>query len=140
MGKGFYSTAIGISFNKIISYYDYNFLAEYHYSFKRQFNEVKVTPQGGASTLISAGITPNLGPIRLGASLMYSNEFSSQVEGKINSKSNNRYFYELGFTINYSITEYSISLNYADQTFLGVASNTTLSKTIGLSLVKFFPL
>lgn len=140
MGKGFFTTALGFSFNKLISYYDYNFLAEYHYSFKRKFDDVEVTPKGGVSSLISLGVSPYLGNFRMGTSLMYSNEFSTKVEGQVNSKSNNRYLYEVGVNASYSYDEYSISLNYSDQTFLGTASNTTLSKTIGISLFKYFSL
>jgi hypothetical protein len=140
MGKGFFTTAIGFSFNKVISYYDYNFLGEYHYSFEREFDDIKVSPKGGASTMISLGLTPYLGSFRFGTSLLYSNEFSTKVEGGLISKSSNRYFYELGLTMSYFINDYSIGLNYSDQTFLGTASNTSLSKSLAITLLKSFSL
>ena len=142
LGNGFYTAAVGISFVKIIYNYDFLFMTKIYQSLTRRFNQnnesLRVRPGFGHSALLGGGISPSGGNFRLGGTLLYSREGSSAIEGNTSSKSNARYYWEAGLSASYLLNKYSISLSYNDQSFFGQASNTTLSKSINLSVIKFF--
>ncbi len=145
LGNGFYSTALGVSFVKSIVQFDYLFMGEIHQSFKRSFEQngenLSVTPKLGGSFLIGGGWSPNNGNLRLGTTLLHSRGGRRKIEGSINNISESTMFWEIGVSAAYLFNDdISLSLSYQDQTFLGTARNTTLSKIASLSLIKFFEL
>ncbi|RLA62674.1 MAG: hypothetical protein DRQ88_08860 [Epsilonproteobacteria bacterium] len=137
-GGGFFKTSIGVGLVKIIKTMDFQAMGEVHQGIKRSFDNITVDPSGGHSFLLGAGFNP--GNFRFGSSLLYSYEGIAEINGQINSKAQSRYFWELGFNVNYLIDGFSIMAYYSDQSFFGKAKNTTLSKTLGIGLMKFIEL
>ncbi len=147
-GSGFYTTAIGVSLMKTINSFDFLLLSEIHQGFKRSFEAqgqglseaLKVTPGLGGSVLLGAGLSPFNGNFRLGQTLLYSREGKRRTERRTSSSSKSNYFLELGFSASYLFSDVSLSIGFQDQSFLGQASNTSLSKLLSASVVKFFDL
>lgn len=144
LGNGFSTTALGFSFVKIISNLDFLLMSELHLPFKNEFQQendsITVRPSLGGSFLLGAGISPWNGDIRFGGTLLYSREGSREISGPIDSVSEKVYFWEGGINVSYLMDSYSLNLFYKDQSFFAKAKNTTLSKIIGLSFIKFFEL
>lgn len=144
LGNGFYTTALGLSFVKAVSHFDFLVMTEIHKAFKRNFEEnseaLSVRPKLGGSLLLGAGYSPFNGNLRLGWTLLYSKEGGREVQGEELITSEASSFWEIGANASYLFGDVSLSLGYRDQSFLGKASNTSLSKSVNVSLVKFFEL
>lgn len=144
LGNGFYTTAFGVSFIKTIYSFDYLFMGEIHQGFKRRFDvgesSFTVKPSIGYSGLVGAGHNFSNTNLRLGGTILYSREGKRSFVGDISSISNSSHFWEVGISISYLINDLSFSLNYKDQSFLGKAINTPLSKSINASITKFIEL
>jgi len=139
-GGGFFKTSIGIGLVKNIKSMDFQLMGEIHQGVERSFEKITVDPSGGHSFLLGFGYSPGQGNLRLGSALLYSYEGAPEINGQINTLAQSKYFWELGLNANYLIGSYSIMAYYSDQTFLGKAKNTTLSKTLGIGLMKFVEL
>lgn len=144
LGNGLYTTALGASFIKTIQSFDLLFMSEIHQGVKRDFelsgSQFSVLPRLGFSALLGAGLSPFAGNLRIGATLLYSREGERVIRGTINNISTPLYFAELGINVSYLYQNWSFQASYRDQTYLSVASNTPLTKSLGLSAVKFFDL
>jgi hypothetical protein len=139
-GGGFFKTSIGIGLIKNIKTFDFQLLGEIHQGFERSFENISVDPAGGHSFSFGMGFSPGQENLRFGSALLYSYEGAAKINGRINTKAQSKYYWELGLNVNYLIGSYSIMAFYSDQTFLGKAKNTTLSKTLGIGLMKFVEL
>ena len=144
LGNGFYTTALGLSFVKTIYSFDLLFMSEVHKGLKRKFKQnsesFSVTPNLGGSGLLGIGYSPYNGNFRIGGTLLYSKEGSREITGNTSTTSNPSYFWEAGVNVSYLLNDISFSIAYRDQSFLGEASNTTLSKSVNASIIKFFEL
>lgn len=120
-------------------------MAEIHQGYKRSFSQanqdITVTPRLGSSAMFGLGFSPYNGDLRLGTTFLYSSEGKRKIEGDINNVSERAEFLELGVSASYLILDsLSATLSYRDQSFLGVANNTTLSKAATFSMIHFFEL
>lgn len=144
MGNGFYTTSLGLSFIKSITWLDFVLMGAAHYKAPRTFysenQRYRVTPRPGFSGLFAIGISPFYGNFRLGSSLAYSREGKIKITGDFASESEKSYYYEVGLSLSYLVNDYSIGLAYTDQAYLGESSNTNLTKTLALNLIRFFSL
>ncbi len=145
LGNGFFSTALGMSFVKTIGQFDYLFMAEIHQGYKKSFSlpsqNITVTPRLGSSAMFGLGLSPYNGDLRIGATLLYSSEGKKKIEGDTNNVSERAEFLEIGVSASYLIFDsLSATLSYRDQSFFGVANNTTLAKSATFSMIHFFEL
>jgi hypothetical protein len=140
--RGFYSTSLGLALIKQIKTWDLLFMTEYHRSLKRQFegNEsLEVRPGFGYSSLLSLGYAPFTEPWRVGVSFGVSFEEGAELVN-LSEKQSDKYSTEAGLSLSYLLHSYLMSVNYKDQTLLSWYKNTTLDKSIVLSLIKFYEL
>ena len=86
-GRGFYRSAAGVVFVKVMSEFDILGSFEGSYEFKRSFSSndlsistISVTPGFGASTLISLGYSPNNTNFRIGSSISYRYRSGREIE------------------------------------------------------------
>lgn len=144
LGNGLYTTALGMSFVKTIYSFDILFMSEIHKGLKRKFEQnsesFSVNPELGGSALLGIGYSPYSGSFRIGSTLLYSQEGSREIVGNTTTVSRSSYFWEIGVNLSYLFNDISFSIAYKDQSFLGEASNTTLSKSLGVSIIKLFEL
>ena len=90
--------------------------------------------------MMVAGVSPWNGLLRLGGVLVYAKEGKRSISGDINSEGEKLSYLETGFDISYLLSDYSLSLAFRDQSYLGEAKNTTLTQSLSLSVMKFFEL
>lgn len=140
-GRGYFTAAVGSLFVKRWSRWDAFAIPEVHYSFARQF-----TPPGGAEPYqvipgwggsLALGLGWNADAIRAGFRIQPVYE---QPRSILATSSSSRTSYQLtwdtGLDLSYLLNEsWTVSCAYSDQTILGPAVNTTLSRTFSLSLL-----
>ena len=140
-GKGFYSTSLGVALTKNISNFDIIVMGDYNYNLKRKFSDSsEVHPGNGFTSLISFGYTPTQTSFHFGVGALYSYESSASVKGDITSVSNSKYTTELNLYSSYLFNGFSLMGQYSDQTFWGQSKNSFLTKSLQISLMKFFDL
>lgn len=147
-GRGFYRSAAGVVFVKIISEFDFLGSFEGSYEFKRVFNSndlssssISITPGLGASTLISLGYSPSNTNFRIGSSISYRYRSGREIEiQKETSHAISMGLLNFGLNLSYIHKLNSINFSYSDDSFFGTAKNMALAKTIGLSVSQFIDL
>lgn len=138
-GKGYYSVNTGIFLVKRWNYWDAFFAPQVRYSFSRKFEEqnVEIYPGFAGAAIVGGGVSPSFVPsFRLGAwiqSLYQQPQRSKSSVGE--SVSHSQLVWDVGVDTSYAFDDHwSLHLNYTDQTLLGPAINTTLSRTVAFSL------
>ncbi|MEQ1722576.1 MAG: serine protease spb1 [Pseudobdellovibrio sp.] len=138
-GRGFFSIGLGTTLTKTWINWDANTTLEVHKSFDKVVsnsqNVGNIMPGFGNSLSIGAGYS--IGDLRLGSSLSWFNEDAINVEGTTSSKGSEQKYAALTASANYLFKDnWAGSLSYTDQTVLGDPTNTTLSKSVQISLQK----
>lgn len=145
IGRGFYTIGMGSLLVKRWSHWDAFAIPEVHYSLERTFLDVgssvgsdsmTVAPGWGTSLAFGVGYSPSSSPMRFGMSLQ---PIYSQPKRVIFSGGESLASYQLTWDASFDVTylvssEWSVNANYSDQTLLGPAINSTLSRTVALSL------
>lgn len=138
-GRGFWSLGAGTILTKNWVQWDVLGTLEIHRRFEKEVSnenfQGKVTPGWGHSAAIGAGY--NLQNLRLGTSLSWNNE-DTITDGNQNiyTFAKERYA-TFAALASYTFPQnWAGTLSYADQTLLGDPTNTTLSKTISISIQK----
>ncbi len=143
-GRGFYTTSIGAAAFKIFTPVDLYFASEFSRGFKRNFETnsgpISVNPRYTFSSSVGAGISPWSGQWRYGFNLSYNMEARQDIEGRNISGGQARYLWDTQLNASTMLNNYSIVFSYSDQTLIQKAKNIGLSKTLGLSLMKFIDL
>lgn len=139
-GNGFYSVSMGGIFLKRWNTWDAFFMTEVHYSFPRNFEnftgKFQVIPGLGGSLGGGLGWSPGGGSLRLGMRvqprvdqprLIPSRDLSGVRKSWASSC-------DTGFDLSYLIgSNKTFMVSYTDQTLLGIAQNSNLNRTVGLS-------
>jgi hypothetical protein len=138
-GRGFFSVGLGTTLTKTWTNWDANTTLEIHRSFDKIMsnsqNVGNIMPGFGNSLSVGAGYS--IADLRIGSNLSWFNEDAVDVEGTISSKGSEQKFAALTASVNYLFKEsWAGSLSYSDQTILGDPTNTTLSKSVQISLQK----
>ncbi len=143
-GKGHASLSLGVLLLKTKSVTDFQLMAEIHKGLNRRFEKRKLhlNPGFGASALFSIGYSPGNNPWRWGISLSPHYE-SSKILTFSNKtfKTDYEFYWDSTLSGSYLYSPYT-SFNFAitDQTLLGPAHNTSLSRTFALNVQKRWPL
>ncbi len=142
-GRGFWIPSVGVFFTKTWGIFDAYLLTEIHRSIPRSFEvdgeELRVDPRWGGSVGLGAGVSPfrnkYLNGLRFGLRIQPSYNQSKSVtinETKLSSDTPQKVC-DTAAEINYLLFEdWSFFAVYNDQTLLGPAQNTTLSRTLAL--------
>ena len=146
-GQGFWTFATGILLLKKWRFCDSYFMPELHYSLERTFNHssaaesVSVSPGFGASAPIGIGYSPGAGSIRIGSRLQPTYASSKRVRSNIGeSYTSKQLSWDLSLELGWVIEEnWSLNASYTDQTVIGPAMGTTLSRSVALSLQHRWP-
>jgi hypothetical protein len=140
VGRGFYTVALGSLLVKRWSSWDAFLIPELHYGFARRFDVTElhdaetVSPRLGASVGFGGGWS--YGPLRVG--LRFQPVYNQPK--KIQTSSNVVYAgYQLSWDTGADLTylvgdDWSVTGSYTDQTLLGPAVNSYLSRTFALML------
>ena len=146
LGTGFYRMAFGALFLKTWRIWDASFTPEAHYSLPKTFSDgsgsaLRVRPGFGASADLGLGYNFVGLPFRLGVRLqpVWNQARAIAMDG-MNPRSSDQWVWNAGFDFSYLVSEqWSTTASYTDQTLLGPAVNTTLSRTVALSFQRRFP-
>lgn len=146
LGTGFYRTAIGALFLKAWRVWDASFTPEAHYSLSKTFtdgsgNPLHVRPGFGASADLGFGYNFIGLPVRLGFRLqpVWNQARAIEMDG-MSSRSSDQWVWNAGLEFSYLVSDqWSATASYTDQTLLGPAVNTSLSRTFALGLQRRFP-
>lgn len=143
-GRGFWALGIGSSLTKTIRMWDFASLFEIHRSLPKTFDSaqaggvITAHPGWGGSLNLNAGW--NKGDFRLGTGLAWNYEDAVNVTGAVDSKGAPQRYATGSLVASYMWSQdWAGNFTYADQTLLGSPLNTTLSKSIFLSLQRRWP-
>lgn len=138
-GRGFWALGIGSAFTKSWTHWDANSTIEIHRSFEKTVNNTqingKIRPGTGASLSFGSGY--NMRDLRLGGSVSWNYEDPIEVENETSQASAQR-FATGTLLASYVFPEshWAGTISYADQTWFGSPTNTSLSKSFSLSIQK----
>ncbi len=138
--RGFWTVAAGFALVKTWGNWDALMSAEVHRPFARSFSgsdgqTLALEPDLGASGTAGIGFSPMGGSLRLGLSLAVVHEGEIQARGEFGSRSESQRVWNASAQAAYLISsDWSTSLAYADQTLVGPAKNTSLSRSLSLTL------
>jgi len=141
LGKGIFATGIGGFFVKRWSTWDVYTITEIHYGFSRTFqlstgNSRTLGSGLGGSCSIGVGVSPGAGNFRIGLRIqpLYESPRINSDSG-VPSQISYQLSWNTALEASYLIdTAWAINASYTDQTLLGPAVNTTLSRTFALGL------
>lgn len=137
-GHGFWALGLGSTFIKSWVHWDANMTFEVHRAFEKSVNTSqlngKVKPGTGGSFALGSGY--NLQDFRLGAALGWSYEDPVQVENDLSQASPQRYATGTLLASYLFRDNWASTMSYADQTWFGSPTNTSLSKSISISIQK----
>ena len=140
-GKGQYSSALGLVFTKIIKSFDWQIFGEYRYLYSEEINGKSISSSTGDSQGITIGYSPSNGAIRLSAGITRNHYSDKDITiNNVLQNSDREDFWDFELGMNYMVNDSTYTLSYTDQTILGSAQNTTLSRTISISWLERWPL
>lgn len=138
-GRGFFALGAGTVLTKSWVRWDANLSAEWHQAFPKPVSNSQmigniVPGQGGSFSL---GTGYNLNQLRLGTSLAWTYEQAINVEGTTTSNGTEQQYATATASCSYLFADsWAGALSYSDQTIFGEPLNTTLSKSVQISLQK----
>jgi hypothetical protein len=144
-GRGFTSLAVGTAWFKTFGIFDVLLSGEGHYSFSRTFSvaalgtEATFSGAWGFSAILAAGISPGAGNLRfgLGLSPVWESSRSVSAPGIPLPDLGARLSWDCSAQVSYLwSSEWSTTFTYVDQTLMGPAYHTTLSRTFALLVQK----
>ncbi len=136
-GLGLIVPSLGVAFFKILKQWDLLLTTELHHGLSRDFDGLKVEPSLGGSLTLAAGYNTKSFPLRIGFALTPKYEGKKKLSGTINSETSSQIVWDTMINISYLLpNSYSLSTFYRDQTLMGPAKNTDLTRSVGVSLTK----
>lgn len=141
-GRGFYTLSTGALLTKTKGAWDFYSMPEIHYSVPREFDatatseSVRISPRLGFSLALGVGYSPNLGNLRLGLRLQPVFNQAKIVESNSGkTETGMQQTWDTSLELGYLLDEmWTVLSTYSDQTLLGPAKNSTLSRTFALGL------
>lgn len=136
-GRGFWALGLGTALVKNWARWDINSTFEIHRAFEKSVSSSqvsgKIKPGTGGSMALGAGY--NIQDVRLGSSIAWTYEDPIQVENET-AASPQRYATGTLLASYLFQGNWASTLSYADQTWFGSPTNSSLSKTVSLSIQK----
>jgi hypothetical protein len=139
LGKGFWSFGLGTILSKNIGRLDGFANFEVRNSLERSQNDQNAIRKykPGFGTITGLGLGYNFENLRVGAGLSFNYDDPINVSGDINSKGQSQQFVAASVAMNLALrSEWSIAINYSDQSVFGSPSNVALSKSLSVQLQK----
>lgn len=141
-GRGFYALAGGVLLSKTKGAWDGFFIPEIHYGFPRSFDglngneSIRVHPRFGMSFALGVGYSPRMGNLRVGVRLQPVFNQSKIVKTSSNSsETGTQSSWDSSLELSYLLNDHwSLLSSYTDQTLLGPAKNSTLSRTFAFGI------
>jgi hypothetical protein len=138
-GRSFWALGFGTVLTKTIRKWDANISIEAHKSFSKSVSENQI--QGKANPGFGGSLTPGLGynwmNFRLGGSISWLYEDPIKTEGQISSEGSLQRVATAAVSASVMLDkDWATSLTYSDQSLFGEPLNTSLNKTVLLSLQK----
>lgn len=138
-GRGFFALGIGTILTKAWLKWDASATLEIHRSFDKVISNSQMlgNVQPGFGNSFSLGGGYNIGDSRLGTSIAWVNEDAINVDGTNPSKGDAQQYATgaVSFSQMYD-NLWAATLSYSDQTLFGDPTNTSLSKSLSLSIQK----
>lgn len=140
-GRGFFALSLGTLLTKAWGDWDTSLLLEGHRALSRTINNelgsLVVSPGWGGSGMLSAGLSPGGGSIRLGASLAPSFEQGNTTSGLVAGTGENITLWTTAAQLSYlASTELSFSFIYSDQTLIRASDNSALNRSFAFLVQK----
>lgn len=137
-GSGTYISSVGAFYIQNFAFWDWTLNTEIHRSFARTFKKEEETTEVGSSWGGSIGL--GVGYIPWRSKIRYGLGMTPRFEGPktvtINNqeaRSENSLVWDTSLNLSYTISaQYALGLNYVDQTIMGPARNTNLTRSLGL--------
>ncbi len=148
IGSGFWRVSAGALFLKSWNSWDVSLFGETHYSFTRNFQgyfgaeRLWVSPGWGMSAVLGAGWSFASAPVRLGARFqpILNQGRNTWYDSGTHTPSASQLVWNSGLDLSWLASpEWSAVAAYTDQTWLGPAKNTTLSRTFAFNLQRRWP-
>lgn len=148
IGSGFWRASAGALLLKSWNSWDVSLLSETHYSLTRNFqaspetSPLWVSPGWGLSAAFGAGWSFASAPVRLGARFqpVFNQGRTTWTSVDAQLISAPQLVWNSGFDLTWLASpEWSAVATYTDQTWLGPAKNTTLSRTFAFNLQRRWP-
>ncbi len=141
-GRGFLTVGAGAVFTKNWVAWDANSSLEVHHSFSKVVSNSQILgtiePNNGGSFSLGAGY--NIGDTRIGTGIAWAYEDAINVSGSSPSNGSSQKYATGSMMVSRMFNDlWAATVSYSDQTLFGEPSNTTLSKTVSLSLQKRWP-
>jgi len=142
-GRGLWGVSTGVLFTKVLGNWDFSFLAEGHHGFSREIRNdlgvLQLNPGWGGSGLLSAGVSPAGGNIRLGLSVAPSFEEPIATGGIISGRGESVALWTTSGQVSYLPSNtMSMSLMVSDQTLIHASQNSSLNRTFAFLIQKRF--
>lgn len=142
-GRGLWGLSTGALLTKVLGNWDFSFLVEGHRGFSREIKNdlgvLQLNPGWGASSLLSVGLSPAGGNVRLGLSVAPSFEEAIATEGIISGRGESVALWTSAAQVSYLPSNtMSMSLIYSDQTFIHASQNSSLNRTVSFLIQKRF--
>ena len=136
-GRGFWAIGAGTTFTKILAHWDMFLSLEAHRAFPKSVSTAQTSgrlkPGVGSTVSLSAGY--NWREFRFGPSISLVHEDAVELEGV--SKGSPQRYATGTLSVSYLLKhDWSVTASYADQTWLGDPSNTSLLRTFAIQLQK----
>ncbi|MBU6376686.1 MAG: hypothetical protein KGQ59_11860, partial [Bdellovibrionales bacterium] len=135
-GSGFARFSVGALLLKNHEPWDFSLTPEIHRSFARHFGTLSADPGFGGSALVALGYNLRAYPMRLGFRLqpVWNQGRRTESEGVL-QEARSQWVWNTGFDLSLlANSQFSVNLNYTDQTLMGPAINTSLSRTVALGV------
>lgn len=143
-GSGYYSWSVGALFLKKWVAWDVFLVPETHYSFSRNLEDAggayRLSPGFGGSMGLGFGISPGSGSLRLGLRIQprveqaLKQSFPGLGEEGVARSGPMIATCDTGIDASYMMSSAdSVSVSYTDQTLLGPALNSNLSRSLGIN-------
>ena len=148
IGSGFWRASAGALLLKSWNSWDVSLLGETHYSFTRNFQgsfeteSLWVSPGWGLSAAFGAGWSFTSTPVRLGARFqpVFNQGRTTWSDSSTQALSASQQVWNSSLDLSWLASpEWSAVATYTDQTWLGPAKNTTLSRTFAFNLQRRWP-
>ncbi len=140
-GRGFWSIGIGTTLTKLIGKFDLVSAVEGHKSFSKEVRsanfEAELVPGLGGSVIVGGGFS--FQDTRIGTSLGFNFEDAIETRGLISASGSPTRFATVTLSLNQMLTEeWAAAATISDQTLFGSPNNTSLARSIAVSLQRRF--
>lgn len=140
-GRGFFGLSVGTLLTKSWGNWDVSIMMEGHRSFSKtitnELGTLALNPGWGGSGVLSAGVSPWGGAVRIGFAVAPSIEEPVATEGIFSGRGQSVSLWTASAQVSYmASSELSMSLVYSDQTIIRASDNSALNHSFAFLIQK----